>query len=363
MSMRARIWLIVAAVFLGGLYLLSDILFPFVLGMVIAYVLDPLCDRLEARGFSRNGATALVVGVFGLIVVVGLSLAIPLVWSQTVDLIERAPELQNRARDLVQPLWADVEPYLTPDVRQRIEQAAATYAGTAAGWVGSGVQAVFSGSLAAFDILSTLLITPLVAFYLIRDWDRLVAAVDRRIPRPAVGIVRRRASEIDATLAAWMRGVAMVALILGVFYAVSLTAIGLSYGLLIGLFAGAISFIPFVGAILGGVLALVSALFTFDQPWMWLATVAIFAVGQAAEGNVLTPRLVGRNVELHELWVIFALMAGGALFGFTGVLLAIPVTASIGVLVRATDDYYLESHLYDPEAYPDKGPGADEVSG
>jgi predicted PurR-regulated permease PerM len=357
LSIRARIWLIVAVVFLGGLYLLSSILFPFVLGMVIAYMLDPLCDRLEGRGFSRNGATALVVGVFGLVVVVALSVAIPLVWSQTVDLIERAPEIRERAADLVQPLWADVEPYLTPEVRQRIEQAAATYAGTAAGWIGSGVQAVFSGSLAAFDILSTLLITPLVAFYLIRDWDRLVAAVDRRIPRPAVDIVRRRASEIDATLAAWMRGVAMVATILGVFYAVSLTAIGLSYGLLIGLFAGAISFIPFVGAILGGVLALISAVFTFSEPWMWLVTVAIFAIGQAAEGNVLTPRLVGRNVELHELWVIFALMAGGTLFGFTGVLLAIPVTASIGVLVRATDDYYLQSHLYDPEHFPDSGPG------
>ncbi|MBK1727401.1 AI-2E family transporter [Halorhodospira neutriphila] len=349
MSHHARIWLAIAAAFLGGLYLLSSILFPFVLGMVIAYMLDPLCDRLQARGVPRTAATVLIVGGFLLIVAVALAVAVPLLWSQAVDLIERAPQLHQRAKELIAPLWADLTPYLSESVRTRIEQAAAAYAGTAAGWIGSAVQALFSGSLAAFDLLSTALITPLVAFYLIRDWDTLVAEIDRRIPRPAVGIARARAREIDATLAAWMRGVATVAAILAGFYIVSLSAIGLSYSVLIGLFAGLVSFIPFVGAIVGGLLALISALFTFDAPLMWLVTLGIFFVGQVVESNILTPRLVGRNVELHEVWVIFALMAGGLLFGFTGVLLAIPVTASLGVLVRATDDYYLASRLYDPQ--------------
>ncbi|MFP4129223.1 MAG: AI-2E family transporter [Halorhodospira sp.] len=359
MSYRARIWLAMAAALLGGLYLLSSILFPFVLGMVIAYMLDPVCDRLQARGIPRTAATALLLGGFLLAAVAALAVAVPLLWSQAVQLIERAPELHQRAQEAIEPLWADLAPYLSEPVRTRIEQTASAYAGTAAGWLGSALQAIFSGSLAAFDLLSMALITPLVAFYLIRDWNTLLAEVDRRIPRPAVAIVRARAREIDATLAAWMRGVATVAGILAAFYTVSLSAIGLSYSVLIGLFAGAISFIPFVGAIVGGLLAFISALFSFDTPTMWLLTVGIFLLGQVVESNFLTPRLVGRNVELHEVWVIFSLMAGGLLFGFTGVLLAIPVTASIGVLVRAADDYYLGSRLYDPQAGGDGASGAD----
>ena len=348
MSNRARIWLASAAALLGGLYLLSSILFPFVLGMIIAYMLDPVCDRLQARGIPRTAATVLIVGGFILAVVVAIAVTAPVLWSQAVHIIERAPELHQRAQEAIEPLWADIAPYLGESVRAHIEQTVAAYAGTAAGWLGSALQAIFSGSLAAFDILSLALITPLVAFYLVRDWNTLLAEIDRRIPRPAVDIVRARAREIDATLAAWMRGVATVATILAVFYIVSLSAIGLYHSVLIGLFAGVISFIPFVGAIVGGLLALVSALFTFDTPTMWLTTVGIFFLGQIVESNFLTPRLVGRNVELHEVWVIFSLMAGGLLFGFTGVLLAIPVTASLGVLVRAADDYYLVSHLYDP---------------
>ncbi len=360
MSYRARIWLAIAAALLGGLYLLSSILFPFVLGMIIAYMLDPVCDRLQARGIPRTAATALLLGGFILATVAALAVAVPLLWSQAVQLIERAPELHQRAQEAIEPIWAELSPYLSEPVRTRIEQTAAAYAGTAAGWLGSALQAIFSGSLAAFDLLSMALITPLVAFYLIRDWNTLLAEIDRRIPRPAVGIARARAREIDATLAAWMRGVATVAAILASFYTISLSAIGLSYSVLIGLFAGAISFIPFVGAIVGGLLAFISALFTFDTPTMWLITLGIFLLGQVVESNFLTPRLVGRNVELHEVWVIFSLMAGGLLFGFTGVLLAIPVTASIGVLVRAADDYYLGSRLYDPfQAGEDGASGTD----
>lgn len=356
MSYTARIWLAVAIAVLGGLYLLSSILFPFVLGMVIAYMLDPLCDRLQVHGVPRTLATLLIVGGFLLLVIAALAIAFPLLWSQAAQLIDRAPELHQRATEMIQPLWEDLAPHLSEPVRKSIEQTTSAYAGTAANWLASALQALFSSSLAIFDLLSMALITPLVAFYLIRDWNRLIEEVDRRIPRPIVGIARARAREIDATLAAWMRGVATVASILAVFYIVSLSAIGLSYSILIGLFAGLISFIPFLGAIVGGLVALIAAVFTFDSSTMWLLTLGIFVFGQFVESNLLTPRLVGRNVNLHEVWVIFSLMAGGLLFGFTGVLLAIPVTASIGVLVRAADDYYLDSRLYDP--FPTEGNGA-----
>ena len=350
MPTRNRTYLIAALALLAGLWLLGDVLTPFLLGMVIAYVLDPLCDRLERRGWSRTRATATITAGFFALVALALAVMLPLLWSQAVTLIAQAPAFVDHAERFVQPLWTELAPHLTAPVVSRIETAAEGLTGTAASWIGSALSATLSGSLALVDVISTALITPLVAFYLIRDWDRLVGAIDHRIPRQLVTTCRARAQEIDLTLAAWMRGVATVCVILGTYYAVALSAIGLSYGLLIGLAAGLVSFVPFVGFFVGGALAMIAAVFTFDHWTMWLATAGIFALGQIAEGNFLTPRLVGRAVNLHEVWTIFALMAGGSLFGFTGVLLAIPVTAVLAVLIRHADRRYLNSSLYNPNA-------------
>ena len=200
--------------------------------------------------------------------------------------------------------------------------------------------------MAFANLISLLVITPVVAFYLLRDWDRLIARIDTWLPRDHAETIRERVREVDRTLAGFLRGQGTVCLILGLFYAIALSIAGLDFGLVVGLVAGLLSFIPYVGAIIGLVLSVGLALLQFDD-WLRVAIVAgIFFVGQAVEGNFLTPKLVGESVGLHPVWIIFGLLAGGALFGFVGVLLAVPAAAVIGVGVRFALDRYLQSPYY-----------------
>jgi predicted PurR-regulated permease PerM len=215
---------------------------------------------------------------------------------------------------------------------------------------------VISGGVAIANLISLLVITPVVAFYLLRDWDRIVARVDTWLPRGHAGAIREQAREIDRTLAGFLRGQGTVCLILGVFYAIGLTLAGLDFGLVVGLVAGLLSFIPYVGAIVGLVLSVGLALVQFDD-WLRIAVVAgIFFVGQAVEGNFLTPKLVGESVGLHPVWIIFGLLAGGALFGFVGVLLAVPAAAVIGVGVRFALGRYMQSPYYHGGGHGGGGP-------
>jgi predicted PurR-regulated permease PerM len=229
---------------------------------------------------------------------------------------------------------------------ERIRESLGASSGKIAGWITQILSGLVTGGVAIANLLSLIFITPVVSFYLLRDWDRLVAQVDSCLPRGSVGVVREQAGLIDRTLAGWVRGQFTVCLVLGTYYAAGLTLAGLDFGLVIGLLAGLLSFIPFVGAAVGLVGSVGLALVQFDD-WLRIAIVAgVFFVGQAVEGNFLTPRLVGDRVGLHPVWVIFALLAGGALFGFVGVLLAVPVAATLGVLVRFLLQRYLESDMY-----------------
>ena len=206
------------------------------------------------------------------------------------------------------------------------------------------ILASFSGVLNAVVLF---VIVPVVAFYLLYDWDNLIAKVDGLLPRDHAPVVRDLASQIDRTMAGFVRGQGTVCLILGIYYAVALMLVGLNFGLVVGFIAGALTFIPYVGALVGGVLALGLALFQFWGDWLWIALVwAIFQSGQFVEGNILTPRLVGQSVGLHPVWLIFALSAFGALFGFVGLLVAVPVAAAIGVISRFAIAQYKESRLY-----------------
>ena len=199
-------------------------------------------------------------------------------------------------------------------------------------------------------MLSLLVITPLVAFYLLRDWDLITEKIDVWLPRRAQPKIREQAGAIDDTLAAFVRGQSSVCLILALFYGIGLTLVGLKSGLLVGFGAGFISFVPYVGAAVGLTVGLVIALFQFSE-WLPIVIVAaIFLVGQTLESYVFTPKLVGNRVGLHPVWVIFALLAGGTLFGFTGVLLAVPMAAITGVLTRFAISRYLVSPLYDDGA-------------
>lgn len=345
-----RGWLVIAGLFVIFVVLFQGILLPFVAGLAVAYFLDPAADWLQRRGLSRTLAAALVLVVFSLAAVTGLLLLLPLLQAQVVELIGRLPEylsiLQRRSLDLFEGLRAT----LSEEDVERLRSGLSSNIGAMLGWLGGVLKGLVGGGLALFNLLALLFVTPIVAFYMLRDWDRIVATVDGLLPREHLHTIRQQARIVDETLAGFVRGQASVCLILGTFYAVALTLAGLDFGFVIGFLAGLVSFIPYVGSTFGLIASVGVALVQFDELLRVALIAAIFFGGQAIEGNILTPKLVGDRVNLHPVWVIFSLFAGGALFGFVGLLLAVPVAAVIGVLVRFAIAQYRDSDMYGPHA-------------
>ncbi|MCF6271790.1 MAG: AI-2E family transporter [Rhodobacteraceae bacterium] len=323
-------------------WVLGGALLPYIAGAAIAYFLDPLADRLERMGLSRVLATVVISLLTALIFVLALVIILPLLIDQLVGLAKAAPDFVAQLQ-----LWLGeqfpqifVEDSMLRNGLVSLQNMLKDQ-GTAM------ANAVLNSSLAVFDFLILLVVTPVVSFYLLLDWDRLVAKIDTWLPRQHADVIRTLARDIDKVLAGFVRGQLMVSTILGSFYAIALLLVGLPFGAVIGLIAGVVSFIPFVGSIVGGALSIGVALFHFwDQP-VWIAVVAgIFVFGQFVEGNFLTPKLVGGSVGLHPVWLMFSLSAFGALLGFTGLLIAVPVAASIGVFGRFLVGRYLEGPLY-----------------
>lgn len=343
---QLRFWLVGAAVFVALLWLLRDVLGPFVAGMAVAYLLDPLVDRLEKAGLPRWLSTTVVLLSFVFVVLLVLVLLFPLLRGQVVQAIQTLPNLVAWVKADVLPRVEALVATLSPEDVERLRTAVGEYAGTVVGWATDLVRGVLSGGVAIVDVLSVLLITPVVAFYLLRDWDKLVGTVDGWLPRPHAETIREQAREVDTTLAGFVRGQASVCVALGLFYALALSLVGLDFGLIIGLFSGLLSFIPYVGSLVGFVSSVGVAFFQYDELWRVGLVAGIFILGQAVEGNVLTPKLVGDKVGLHPVWIMFALLAAGSLFGFVGVLLAVPVAAVIGVLVRFGLRQYMASPIY-----------------
>lgn len=343
---KSLIWLAIALV--GGLFIYETrgALTPFIAGMAVAYLLDPLADRLEALRCPRTVAVLIILGSFLAVIVIVAMILFPLLQAQIVELIARLPGYIQKLRDAAEPLLARFQASLSEDEIDKLRGALGNYAGDIAGWLGQVAGGLWSGGLAVFNALSLVIIMPVVAFYLLRDWDRIVARIDALLPRDAAETIREQVGEIDNRLSGFLRGQASVCLALGTWYAVGLSIVGLDFGLLVGLGAGLISFVPYLGTGLGLVVGLGLAFSQYSE-WLPIGLVAgVFAIGQILEGYVLTPRLVGERVGLHPVWVLFALMAGGALLGFTGVLLAVPAAAVIGVLVRFAIARYLQSPLY-----------------
>lgn len=339
-------WLGGLASFVLLLYILSGVLTPFVAGLAVAYFLDPLADRLERTLKSRAAATALILLAF-FAVVGGLGTALfPLLQAQVMGLVARLPEAVQAAHDLLDPLVAQVQAQLGADDIQKLKDSAGAFAGNAVAWAVEMLKNLFLGGKAVVNTLSLLFITPVVAFFLLRDWDTLVHRVDDLLPRHSAATIRQQFKDIDATIAGFVRGQATVCLALGAIYAVGLTLAGLDFGLLIGLGTGLLAFVPYVGMMIGLIVAFAVALIQFSDPLSFVLVGAVFAAGQGLDAAFLTPNLVGGRVGLHPVWIIFALMAGGSLFGFTGVLLAVPTAAVIGVLVRFAIGRYRASALY-----------------
>ncbi len=349
MSRRVQLaaWAGIFVVFCLFLSVFSSILPPFIFGAAIAYLCDPLADRLEKLEISRLWSTIIVMACVTLVLTVIIVTVIPLLLVQLNQFIKDAPGYFNDLQRIFRGwLWnAGVNP---ADVGAQGEGKVAEKIRDTAKDLGVDVlQGVWSSGMALISTLGMLVITPVVAFYLLLDWDHLVARVDEWIPRKHVEEVRKIASDIDNVLSGFLRGQFMVCMIQGSFYAAALTLVGLDYGLFVGLAAGLFSFIPYVGSMLGLVLSVGLAMSQFWGDWFMILTVlGIFIFGQAVEGNILTPYLVGSSVGLHPVWLIFALSAFGSLFGFAGMLVAVPVAAAIGVLTRWGLDRYRESDLY-----------------
>jgi predicted PurR-regulated permease PerM len=350
-SRQTALYRIGGLVLLGFVvYLVSDVLLPFVAAFAIAYLLDPLCDRLERLGLPRAGASLVVLLGFLLAFALVFLILVPLVESQILELAGRIPVFLDAARRELNSLLEILKARLAPEDFAKLRDAAGGKLGDAFSWGGRLLTGLLTGGLAFFNILSLVFITPILAFFMLRDWHRLLATIDRYLPRRYEATIREQALLVDATLAGFIRGQAMVCLTMGVYYALALSLAGLDFGLVLGLLTGILLIIPILGAAIGGCLAIILAIMQFGD-WTSVGIVAgIFLVGQTIEGNILTPRLVGERVNLHPVWVIFALLAFGNLFGLLGLMIAVPVAAAIGVLTRFALQHYLQSPLYDPAA-------------
>jgi predicted PurR-regulated permease PerM len=345
-SRHVWFWLAVLVVFTLALYKLGSVLTPFVAAFAVAYLLDPVVGRLQRARMSRGTATAIVTLGFCLIVVLVMVLLAPVLIGQLIGFAKRLPSYLDVLREKVPPLIDSVRDLVPADLIERLQSAAVDYAGPAAKSLAGVVAGLIGGSLVLIDLLSLAIITPVVAFYVLRDWPRLLARIDEWMPIRHAATIRAQLALVDRTLAGFLRGQATVCVLLGLMYGIGLSLVGLDFGLAVGLFTGLVSFIPYFGMGIGLVLSLALALIQFAT-WHKIALVVmVFMLGQVVESYFLTPRLVGDRVGLHPVWIMFALLAGGALFGFVGILLAVPVAAVIGVGVRFVLARYLESTFY-----------------
>jgi predicted PurR-regulated permease PerM len=354
---QVAVWIGSLAAVVVALWLLSPILLPFLAGIVLAYFLDPVADWLQRLGLSRLAAAVLIVLLALLLLVTVLVVLAPMLANQIGKFAGELPAVVQAltARfDALAPQWMkDLVARSGADIQGSVTQ----FAGKAADWILGLLKTILSGGLALVNLLSLLVVTPIVAFYMLVDWDDMIATIDSWVPREHVETVRALGREINAAMAGFIRGQGTVCLLLGGFYALALSLAGLNFGMAIGILAGALTFIPYAGALIGGVLAIGVAVVQFwPDFWSIGLIVGIFALGQFLEGNFLSPKLVGKSIGLHPVWLMFALFAFGYAFGFVGLLLAVPMAAAVGVLTRFLLQQYLASRLYRGTGGPPEPP-------
>jgi predicted PurR-regulated permease PerM len=348
-ELQVAFWLATLIVLVLVLWLLSDILLPFVAGLAIAYLLTPLTDRLEKHGVNRLAAALIIITLVVLALVYLILLVAPIIGGQLYSFIDNIPGYVTR----LQSLLSDPSPPWLQKILGAgfsADKSIGDLVTQGVGWLSTFLRSLWSGGRSLVSLFSLVVVTPVVAFYLIYDWHRMIRIADGWIPVHQRTTVRQLAREIDAAISGFVRGQTAVCLVLGSFYAVMLTITGLNFGLLIGLISGVITFIPYVGSMTGLILALGVAVAQFWPEWTSIAMVlGVFLVGQFIEGNLLAPKLVGDSVGLHPVWIIFALLAFGYLFGFVGLLVGVPLAATIGVLARFGLARYRESSIYTGE--------------
>ena len=328
------------------LFLIRSILLPFVLGVFAAYFLDPAADKMEKMGLSRGISTLLItIGFFMGVTIVSLTI-IPVIASQTAGLIAAVPGFVTDFETQYAPQLTERLGHITVIDVNQLKDMTSNMSGIAIKVMGDFLAGLLQSGMAIVNVISMILITPIVAFYLLRDWDRITSRLDSYLPRSQADTIRQQLAIIDRTLAGFIRGQINGCLILGTFYAVGLSLAGLKFGILIGLATGLLVIFPYVGLMLGMGTGLAVAFFQFDDIQSIFAVFGIFVIGQIVEGYFITPKLVGEKVGLHPVWIIFGMLSGAALFGFVGILLAVPATAVIGVLIGFALERYLHSNYY-----------------
>lgn len=349
---QAQFWGIGLVVFVLVLWLLGATLLPFLLGAALAYFLDPIADRLEDLGLSRVWATSVIAITALLAIAAVLLFAVPALIEQVQGLVVALPEYIEQLTTVLGRRYPQIFGSHSPLMRNLGEvEAALRDSGMTV------LNQVLAGSLEFLSFVFLLVVAPVVAFYLLLDWDKMIGKINAILPREHAPTIRRLAREIDGVLAGFVRGQLTVCLVLGAYYAGALMAIGLQFGFLIGLTSGLIAFIPYVGSTIGLFLSVGVALFQFWDDKVWIvATAGIFLFGQFVEGNILSPALIGKSVGLHPVWLLLALSVFGTLFGFTGLLVAVPLAAALGVIGRFLVDRYKESSLYTGKAPPTEEP-------
>ncbi|MDF2617996.1 MAG: hypothetical protein K0S00_655 [Xanthobacteraceae bacterium] len=358
---QVTFWLTVLAIVIAAAWLLSSVLLPFVAGLALAYFLNPVTTRLEKWGVNRLAASLVAIALTLLVAILLMLLVVPIFGSQLAAFIQRLPDYIVRLQNMItseektatwlRDLVGDNMPSIQQGLNELVSQGA-TYMLTL-------IQSLWTGGQALISLFSLLVITPVVAFYILNDWNHMVEKVDSWVPVKNRPIIRGLARQMDRAIAGFVRGQSLVCLILGSFYAISLSMTGLNFGFVIGFISGIITFIPYVGSLTGLVLAAGVAIVQFFPDYSMIGLViGIFVFGQFIEGYILSPKLVGDSVGLHPVWLMFALLAFGYLLGFLGLLLAVPLAAAVGVLMRFAIDQYLDSPLYTGEEEPSGAPPA-----
>lgn len=344
---QAIFWAATTILVAAFVWLFSPILLPFVAGITIAYLLNPLLIRLGKFKLSRTLATILILTAFLAVVVTLAFLLLPPLYKELVELAERAP-------DYIDLLWKRFEPYMEmveqtvdeQDLNQSISSALKDNVSSALSAGSNLFESLLNGGRALAGFLTFVVVTPLVAFFMMIEWSAITAWIDDVLPRHSHDTVTTLLSRIDKKIAGFIRGQLLVSLSLGIIYAVSLSIAGLEYGFIIGLAAGALSIIPLFGSTVGLLISVVVAWLQSGEILFVAIIAGIFFFGQFLEGNFIAPKLIGQSVGLHPLWILFALMSGGALLGLVGMLIAVPVAATAGVLFSFAIDQYRDSEYY-----------------
>ena len=339
-------WIVGVILFITSIYLVKGILFPFIAALLVAYAMTPAVRRLERIGLSRGLATALMITGFCIAIVSLLFVAVPFIQTELTNLAKQVPHYGERIWSVVGPLTEELSHYVEPSDMARLRDTASGYLADVVSWGIRLIAGILTSTLAIANLISLIVVTPIVAFYVLRDWNTMISTVDSWLPRKYAPTIRNVLKDINTTIGGFAKGQATVCVILATYYMAMLTLVDLDFSITVGSVIGFISFIPYVGAFVGFLLSMGIALAQFSDWWSIGLVAGVFFVGQMIEGYLLVPNLVGDRIGLHPAWVIFAVLAGGVIYGFVGILIALPVAAAIGVLFRYGLNYYKKSPYY-----------------